>query len=36
RLKPEQEALAHYLGFLFLLLLVLLVTLQDLKRLFGG
>lgn len=36
RLRPEQEAMAHYLGFLFLLLLILLVTMQDLRRLFGG
>jgi regulator of sigma E protease len=36
RIRPEQEALVHYLGFLFLLLLVLLVTLQDIRRLLGG
>jgi regulator of sigma E protease len=36
RIRPEQEALVHYLGFLFLMLLVLLVTLQDLRRLLGG
>jgi regulator of sigma E protease len=36
RLRPEEEAMVHYLGFLFLLLLILLVTLQDLRRLFGG
>jgi regulator of sigma E protease len=36
RIRPEQEALVHYLGFLFLVLLVLLVTLQDLRRLLGG
>jgi regulator of sigma E protease len=36
RIQPEQEALVHYLGFLFLMLLVLLVTLQDLRRLLGG
>ncbi|WP_117238506.1 M50 family metallopeptidase [Thermus sediminis] len=36
RIRPEQEALVHYLGFLFLIFLVLLVTLQDLRRLLGG
>jgi len=36
RLRPEQEATVHYLGFLFLLLLLLLVTFQDLRRLLGG
>ncbi|GAA6756388.1 M50 family metallopeptidase [Thermus thalpophilus] len=36
RIRPEQEAVVHYLGFLFLILLVLLVTLQDLRRLLGG
>lgn len=36
RIRPEQEAAVHYLGFLFLLLLVLLVTFQDLRRLLGG
>jgi len=36
RIRPEQEAMVHYLGFLFLIFLVLLVTFQDLKRLLGG
>ena len=36
RIRPEQEAAVHYLGFLFLILLVLLVTFQDLRRLLGG
>ncbi|MGQ9753221.1 MAG: M50 family metallopeptidase [Thermaceae bacterium] len=36
RLRPEQEAMAHYLGFLFLLFLILVVTLQDLRRILGG
>ncbi len=36
RIRPEQEATVHYLGFLFLLLLILLVTAQDLRRLLGG
>ncbi|APD08586.1 MULTISPECIES: M50 family metallopeptidase [Thermus] len=36
RIRPEQEAVVHYLGFLFLILLVLLVTFQDLRRLLGG
>lgn len=36
RIRPEQEAMVHYLGFLFLILLVILVTFQDLRRLLGG
>ncbi len=36
RIRPEQEAVVHYLGFLFLILLVILVTFQDLRRLLGG
>lgn len=36
RIRPEQEAAVHYLGFLFLILLVILVTFQDLRRLLGG
>ncbi|GAB5602633.1 M50 family metallopeptidase [Thermus sp. FJN-A] len=36
RIRPEQEAMVHYLGFLFLILLVVLVTFQDLRRLLGG
>jgi regulator of sigma E protease len=36
RIRPEQEAMVHYLGFLFLIFLVLLVTFQDLRRLLGG
>lgn len=36
RLRPEQEAAVHYLGFLFLLLLILAVTFQDIRRLLGG
>lgn len=36
RIRPEQEAVVHYLGFLFLILLVVLVTFQDLRRLLGG
>ncbi|WP_038046001.1 M50 family metallopeptidase [Thermus caliditerrae] len=36
RIQPEQEAAVHYLGFLFLILLVILVTFQDLRRLLGG
>ncbi len=36
RMDPEREARVHLLGFLFLILLVLLITFQDLKRLFGG
>ena len=36
RLPPEREAMVHYLGFLFLLLLVILVTFQDLRRLLGA
>lgn len=36
RIRPEQEAMVHYLGFLFLILLVILITFQDLRRLLGG
>ncbi|TFU16146.1 M50 family metallopeptidase [Thermus tengchongensis] len=36
RIRPEQEAMVHYLGFVFLILLVILVTFQDLRRLLGG
>ncbi|GGM94200.1 peptidase [Thermus composti] len=36
RIRPEQEAMVHYLGFLFLLLLLFLVTFQDLRRLWGS
>jgi regulator of sigma E protease len=36
RIPPEREAMVHYLGFLFLILLVILVTFQDLRRLLGG
>ncbi|TBH20105.1 M50 family metallopeptidase [Thermus thermamylovorans] len=36
RIRPEQEAMVHYLGFLFLIFLVLLVTFQDIRRLVGG
>lgn len=36
RIHPEQEAMVHYLGFVFLILLVILVTFQDLRRLLGG
>ena len=36
RIRPEQEALVNFIGFAFLILLMLLVTLQDVQRFFGG
>ena len=36
RIKPEHEALVNFIGFAFLILLMLLVTLQDVQRFFGG
>ena len=36
RLRPEQENTLNYLGFVFLMLLFVLITFQDLRRLFGG
>lgn len=36
RLRPEQEASVNYFGFLFLLLLFVLITFQDIRRLIGG
>lgn len=36
RIRPEHEALVNFIGFAFLILLMLLVTLQDVQRLLGG
>jgi len=36
RIRPEHEALVNFIGFAFLILLMLLVTLQDVQRFFGG
>lgn len=36
RIKPEHEAMINFIGFLFLILLMVLVTLQDVQRLFGS
>lgn len=36
KLRPEQENTLNYLGFLFLMLLFVLITFQDILRLFGG
>jgi membrane-associated protease RseP (regulator of RpoE activity) len=36
RLRPEQELSASYVGMMLLLLLFVLVTINDIRRLAGG
>ncbi|WP_457638297.1 M50 family metallopeptidase [Oceanithermus sp.] len=36
RIKPEHEAMVNFIGFAFLILLMLLVTFQDVQRFLGG
>lgn len=36
RIRPEQEAMINFIGFIFLILLMVLVTFQDVQRFFGS
>jgi len=36
RIRPEHEALINFIGFVFLILLMVLITFQDVQRLFGS
>ena len=36
RIRPEHEAMINFIGFVFLILLMVLVTFQDVQRLLGG
>ncbi len=36
RIRPEHEAMVNFIGFIFLILLMVLITLQDVQRFFGG
>ena len=36
RIGPEHEAAVNFIGFMFLIFLIVMITLQDVQRFFGG